>query len=70
MTKYHIKPYLKERGFNLSALASSMDMSFQRFDHHLKIKDDLSLKFIISLSKKMDMTIEDFLEKVTINTIK
>jgi hypothetical protein len=33
---YHIKPYLKRRGFNLSALANAMGMSFQRFDHHIK----------------------------------
>lgn len=64
--KYHIKAYLKQRGFNLSALAQSMGMSFQRFDHHVKPKSDLSLNFVVSLSKKMDMTMEDFLQNVSL----
>jgi len=64
--KYHIKPYLKQRGFNLSALATSMGMSFQRFDHHIKPKEDLSLNFVSTLSSNLDMTMEDFLQKVSI----
>ena len=64
--KYHIKAYLRERGFNLSSLAQSMGMSFQRFDHHIKPKSDLSLNFVVMLSKKMDMTMEDFLQNVSL----
>jgi len=47
-------------------LAQSMGMSFQRFDHHIKPKSDLSLNFVVMLSKKMDMTMEDFLQNVSL----
>jgi plasmid maintenance system antidote protein VapI len=63
--KYHIKPYLKKRGFNLSALANTMGMSFQRFDHHIKPKDDLSLNFVVVLSNNLNMSMEEFLEEVS-----
>ena len=62
--QYHIKPYLRKRGFNLSALAKTMGMSFQRFDHHLKPKDDLSLNFVNDLSKAIDVPIEEFINEV------
>jgi hypothetical protein len=62
--QYHIKPYLRKRGFNLSALAKTMGMSFQRFDHHLKPKDDLSLNFVNDLSKAIDVPVEEFINEV------
>lgn len=62
--QYHIKPYLRKRGFNLSALAKTMGMSFQRFDHHLKPKDDLSLNFVNELSKAIDISVEEFINEV------
>jgi antitoxin component HigA of HigAB toxin-antitoxin module len=68
-TTYHIKPYLRKRGFNLSALAKSMGMSFQRFDHHLKPKDDLSLNFVNELSKAIDVPVEDFISEVKIESV-
>lgn len=64
---YHIKPYLKKRGFNLSALANAMGMSFQRFDHHIKPKEDLSFNFVFELSKNLDLTMEDFIDEVKMN---
>jgi len=64
---YHIKPYLKRRGFNLSALANAMGMSFQRFDHHIKPKEDLSFNFVFELSKNLDLTMEDFIDEVKMN---
>lgn len=67
--KYHIKPYLKRRGFNLSALASSMNMSFQRFDHHIKPKDDLSYNFINELAIKLDISMEDLIKEIQIEMI-
>lgn len=63
-TTYHIKPYLRKRGFNLSALAKSMGMSFQRFDHHIKPKDDLSLNFVNDLSKAIDVPVDEFIVEV------
>lgn len=65
-TTYHIKPYLKKRGFNLSALASSMDMSFQRFDHHIREKDDLSFNFVNRLSKLLGLSMDDFIGEISI----
>lgn len=62
--QYHIKPYLRKRGFNLSALAKTMGMSFQRFDHHLKPKDDLSLNFVNELSKAIDTPVDEFISQV------
>lgn len=63
---YHIKPYLRKRGFNLSALAKTMGMSFQRFDHHIKPKDDLSLNFVNDLSKAIDTPVNEFIGEVKI----
>ena len=62
--QYHIKPYLRKRGFNLSALAKTMGMSFQRFDHHIKPKDDLSLNFVNELSKAIDVPVDEFINEV------
>lgn len=66
---YHIKPYLKKRGFNLSALATSMGMSFQRFDHHIKPKEDLSFNFVVVLAKNIDLTMEQFINEVSISKV-
>jgi antitoxin component HigA of HigAB toxin-antitoxin module len=66
---YHIKPYLRNRGFNLSALAKTMGMSFQRFDHHLKPKDDLSLNFVNDLAKAIDVPVNELIEQVKIEDV-
>lgn len=63
---YHIKPYLKKRGFNLTALATQMGMSFQRFDHHIKPKEDLSYNFIVELSSKLNIPSHELIEEITI----
>ncbi len=68
MKEYHIKPYLKARGFNLSALAKSMDMSFQRFDHYIKPRKDLSYNFLSELSQKLDMPLDELITSITENT--
>lgn len=64
---YHIKPYLKDKGFNLSKLASKMDMSFQKFDHHIRPKDDLSFNFVSKLSEVLDMPMNELIKKVINN---
>ena len=64
---YHIKPYLKDKGFNLSKLASKMDMSFQKFDHHIRPKEDLSFNFIEKLSSVLDMPMTDLINRVKEN---
>lgn len=65
---YHIKPFLRKRGYNLSSLANSMGMTFQRFDHHIKPKDDLSYNFIIKLSNLVNINIDEFIENIKIQT--
>jgi len=64
--KYHIKEYLKNRGFNLSALAKSMDMSFQKFDHHIKPKEDLSYNFVCELSNLLNIDVNEFITEIKI----
>jgi len=64
---YHIKPYLKDKGFNLSKLASKMGMSFQKFDHHIRPKDDLSFNFVMELSNILDMPLSDLINRVKEN---
>jgi transcriptional regulator with XRE-family HTH domain len=61
---YHIKPYLRKRGFNLSALAKTLGMSFQRFDHHIKPKDDLSLNFINDLAGAIDVPVNELISEI------
>lgn len=61
---YHIKPYLKSKGYNLSKLAKMMGMSFQKFDHHIRPKDDLSYNFANSLSQILGIGLEKFVDKV------
>tara|TARA_Y100000389_G_C17465522_1_gene525152 strand:- start:2153 stop:2425 length:273 start_codon:yes stop_codon:yes gene_type:complete len=61
---YHIKPYLKSKGYNLSKLAKMMGMSFQKFDHHIRPKDDLSYNFANSLSHILGVGLEKFVDKV------
>jgi len=63
---YHIKPFLKGKGYNLSKLASLMDMSFQKFDHHVRPKEDLSFNFVTKLSSHLDMSVDDFISNVSI----
>jgi hypothetical protein len=62
---YHIKPYLKDKGYNLTKLAEKLNMSFQKFDHHIKPKDDLSYNFVKELSSLLDLEMENFIENVT-----
>ena len=61
---YHIKPYLRKRGYNLSSLANAMDMSFQRFDHHIKPKEDLSYNFILKLATNINISVDEFIENI------
>ncbi len=61
---YHIKPYLKSKGYNLAKLAKMMGMSFQKFDHHIRPKDDLSYNFANSLSHILGVGLEKFVDKV------
>jgi len=63
---YHLKPYLKERGYNLSALAKKMEMSFQRFDYHCKPKVNLPLNFSIKLSTILGMKMDDFINAIKV----
>jgi hypothetical protein len=64
---YHIKPYLRKRGFNLSALAKNLGMSFQRFDHHIKQKDDLSLNFINELAVAVDVPVDELISEIKVD---
>jgi len=61
---YHIKPFLRKKGYNLSSLASAMDMSFQRFDHHIKPKEDLSYNFILKLATNINISVDEFIENI------
>ena len=67
---YNIKPILKERGYNLSKLAKKLDMSFQRFDHHIKKKDDLSYNFVRDISNVLNLSIDEFIDSVKCRTQK
>ena len=64
--RYHIKPYLKAKGYNLSSIATSLGMSFQRFDHHIKIREDLSYNFILNISKIVGVKVDTFIKEITI----
>jgi transcriptional regulator with XRE-family HTH domain len=64
---YHIKPYLRKRGFNLSALAKTLGMSFQRFDYHIKPKDDLSLNFINELAVAVDVPVDELISEIKVD---
>ena len=66
---YHIKPYLRKRGFNLSALAKTLGMSFQRFDHHIKPKEDLSLNFINDLAVAVDIPVDELISEIKVEQI-
>jgi hypothetical protein len=61
---YHIKPYLRERKFNIAGLAKTMGMSPQRFNHHLMPKEDLSLNFISSLAEIINVPIFELIDRV------
>ena len=64
--KYHIKPYLKRQGYNLSSLARKLDMSFQRFDHHIKPTENLSLNVARKLSSQLNLTLDQFIKEVEV----
>jgi hypothetical protein len=66
---YHIKPYLRKRGFNLSALAKTLGMSFQRFDHHIKPKEDLSLNFINDLAIAVDVPVDELISEIKVEQV-
>lgn len=66
--KYHIKPYLKSKGYNLSSIATSMGMSFQRFDHHIKIREDLSYNFLKELSLILGIKLDKLVKEITIES--
>jgi transcriptional regulator with XRE-family HTH domain len=66
---YHIKPYLRARGFNLSALAKTLGMSFQRFDHHIKPKEDLSLNFINDLAGALDVPVNELISEIKVQEV-
>jgi len=66
---YHIKPYLRQRGFNLSALAKTLGMSFQRFDHHIKPKEDLSLNFINDLAGAVDVPVNELISEIKVKEV-
>ena len=65
--RYHIKPFLKSKGYNLSSIATSMGMSFQRFDHHIKVREDLSYNFLKELSVIVGMKVDKLVKEITIN---
>jgi DNA-binding Xre family transcriptional regulator len=44
-----------------------MGMTFQRFDHHIKPKDDLSFNFITKLCEHLNVSVDDFIESVKIS---
>lgn len=64
--KYHIKPYLKKQGYNLSSLARKLEMSFQRFDHHIKPTTNLSLNVARKLSTFLNLSLDQFIKEVEI----
>ncbi len=64
--KYHIKPYLKSKAYNLTELAKKFGMTFQRFDHHIKPKNNLSLNVARQLADHLGMKLEDFIKAVEV----
>jgi antitoxin component HigA of HigAB toxin-antitoxin module len=64
---YHIKPYLQERKFNIAGLAKEMGMSPQRFNHHLMLKEDLSLNFVNSLAKIINIPVFELIKIVKVD---
>ena len=64
--KYHIKPYLKKQGYNLSSMARKLEMSFQRFDHHIKPTKNLSLNVARKLSTQLNLSLDQFIKEVEI----
>ena len=64
--KYQIKPYLKSKAYNLTELAKKFGMTFQRFDHHIKPKNNLSLNVARQLADHLGMKLEDFIKAVEV----
>ena len=44
-------------------------MSFQRFDHHIKPKEDLSLNFINELAFAVDVPVDELITEIKVNEI-
>ena len=63
---YHLKPYLKEKGYNLSALAKKMEMSFQRFDYHCKPKLNLPLNFSLKLASILGVSLDELIKNIKV----
>ena len=42
-------------------------MSFQRFDHHIKPKEDLSLNFINDLAVAVDLPVDELITEIKVN---
>ena len=68
--KYHIKPFLKSKSINLTSMAKQIGMSFQRFDHHIKLKNNLSLNVARKLSENLGMKLEQFIKEVEVKETK
>ena len=67
LRKFHVKPFLKQKGYNLSALAKLMDMSFQRFDYHIKYRNDISYNFLQRLSDTLEMEVHELVNFIEVN---
>ena len=46
-----------------------MGMSFQRFDHHIKPKEDLSLNFINELAVAVDVPVDELISEIKVEQI-
>ncbi|HAI44550.1 MAG TPA: hypothetical protein DCM40_43850, partial [Maribacter sp.] len=51
---------------NLTSMAKQIGMSFQRFDHHIKPKNNLSLNVARQLADHLGMKLEDFIKAVEV----
>lgn len=47
-------------------MAKQIGMSFQRFDHHIKLKNNLSLNVARKLSENLGMKLEQFIKEVEV----
>ena len=63
---YYLKPYLKERGYNLSWIANKLNMTNQRLSYHLQPKKEISLNLAIKLSDLLGMDLEEFIKSVEV----
>ena len=51
-------------------MAKQIGMSFQRFDHHIKLKNNLSLNVARKLSENLGMKLEQFIKEVEVKETK